>query len=496
MRCACGSGKLYSQCCGNLTAAAFAHADANVTGNFNNYLHDALRRASRHNVSKTLKERAILTYEAIGDIFKINKGKTWDEFRRDISDDQIKAFYCNIAKFWPSDTDLNDLLPNPSNNLRALYVGLHDPRVLIQNIKRYSLYTDEIIVVNPFLNPWAMQPDYNPITAPSQHKLQTIKNVALFMQLYDWIDNDIVLMIPDPGDLNPTLRTQMWDLAMQRWTNEKLKLTKEDKDYFLSLAEIDTRNMMYNLPKKQFVSMLRKYNPQITDSEIDDALRYAENMKKNDPFAPLHDVLIESEDGQLTTLSTGLNLEMGFYVAQLTGSYLFTDVPFRWKEILSTIHHSPEDTVSKHWSPLTKSFQELQFKFLDNVDNQFACRIREQGRLEQFRNLLRKIWTEIGGSTDPEKSHNLARDFADEIQDEYKHAKAEWDKIDQELIKWLGSGAAVAAFSPLVSGTITPAIPLVGFTIHAVTQLLITNKKRRGFKDSVPLSVFLELDRK
>jgi hypothetical protein len=43
------------------------------------------------------------------------------------------------------------------------------------------------------------------------------------------------------------------------------------------------------------------------------------------------------------------------------------------------------------WSPVAKAFQSLEFKFLDTVDVKFANSIREDGRLESFRALLRKF---------------------------------------------------------------------------------------------------------
>jgi len=85
----------------------------------------------------------------------------------------------------------------------------------------------------------------------------------------------------------------------------------------------------------------------------------------------------------------------------------------RWSEILSVSHDSSDQ--ANQWSPLTRAFQELDFKFLDGVSLLFARDMREKGRLEQLRSVLRKIWLEVGGKADGKQSESLARDFGDEL---------------------------------------------------------------------------------
>jgi hypothetical protein len=53
-------------------------------------------------------------------------------------------------------------MPAPDSSLRALYLGENDPEVLVENVFRFSLYADEIVIVNPFKNPhlggWTKEP--------------------------------------------------------------------------------------------------------------------------------------------------------------------------------------------------------------------------------------------------------------------------------------------------------------------------------------------------
>ena len=131
---------------------------------------------------------------------------------------------------------------------------------------------------------------------------------------------------------------------------------------------------------------------------------------------------------------TGANLEMGMYICQAIGAFPYTNLKFRWNEILSA--GGKLDSTAQLWSPLTNAFQQLKFKFLDKVDPRFACSIRQDGRLEGFRSYLRRLWAVVGGEADPSRCDVLARDFGDELTQAFNEAKAEWDAIDRELLKW------------------------------------------------------------
>jgi hypothetical protein len=51
-----------------------------------------------------------------------------------------------------------------------------------------------------------------------------------------------------------------------------------------------------------------------------------------------------------------------------------------WRWIIEA--HDQLSETARMWSPFTKAFQALDFRFLNNVDPEFAQRIRDEGRLE------------------------------------------------------------------------------------------------------------------
>jgi hypothetical protein len=187
------------------------------------------------------------------------------------------------------------------------------------------------------------------------------------------------------------------------------------------------------------------------------------------------------------------------YICQTIGAFPYTNFRYRWKEILGA--REQFDPTAETWTPLTKAFQSLDFKFLDHVSPEFACEMREEGRLGGFRAYLRKIWREVGGSPEPSKAESLARDFSDELTDSYQQAKKEWAEIDLDLLKYFGGGAVASgivagAESAFSDGKLSLALPAAGFVLNSVVQLIQARIKRRNFRNSVPMSAFIDLEQK
>ena len=74
------------------------------------------------------------------------------EIKKSISRDHIKEVFKLMAWLWPPDTKVLELLPKPEDKLRSLYLGWMRPESVLQSVVRHSLYCDEILVKNPFVN--------------------------------------------------------------------------------------------------------------------------------------------------------------------------------------------------------------------------------------------------------------------------------------------------------------------------------------------------------
>ena len=103
--CPCGSGRKYKKCC----------------------LNRQLTSQPSSLSSRSIKERNLILLSAIWDIFGFSKGKSWDDVRREMSNDQIRELYRVVGWLWSLDTDIISLLPKPDSKLRGFYMGETKP---------------------------------------------------------------------------------------------------------------------------------------------------------------------------------------------------------------------------------------------------------------------------------------------------------------------------------------------------------------------------------
>jgi hypothetical protein len=240
-------------------------------------------------------------------------------------------------------------------------------------------------------------------------------------------------------------------------------------------------------PKKHHERVAREIYPEMSDEDLQKLLEYIEHERLSDPLLP--NVTIDRMPAQMMAARMGANLEMGMYICQATDAFPYTNVKFRWSELMGAMDKF--DATSHVWSPLTNAFQQLRFKFLDKVDPGFACSIRRDGRLEGFRSYMRKLWNAVGGEPDLSKSEMLARDFRDELTQAYNQAQSEWCAIDRDLLKW----AVPTVGGALVSGAFSLALPVAGFAVAGIGEIIQAEMKRREFRRKVPMSVFIDLER-
>jgi hypothetical protein len=83
-------------------------------------------------------------------------------------------------------------------------------------------------------------------------------------------------------------------------------------------------------------------------------------------------------------------------------------------------------------------------KILNNVSLNAALTLRQENRLEALRHFFHRVWKSC---RDPEDySEANALNLTAELDEHIREAKSEWDKIDQDLIKWFGApGAAITS---------------------------------------------------
>ena len=192
--CGCGSGRTFKKCCSGVSQSERPPWDV-----------------------FSIRERNLMFANAVLDILGLNKGKTWTDVRRNLSDEQVKRIHEVLEALWPKDTNLAQLLPRPDIRVsRATFAGIIDPRTIGATVVGWLMYFDEIVFLNPFTNPSYIKPEFSPIDSPAQHKAQTLRNVMLLLNVMPFIDAGVLHMVPDPADVNADFRNIMWSMAKER----------------------------------------------------------------------------------------------------------------------------------------------------------------------------------------------------------------------------------------------------------------------------------------
>ena len=446
--CGCGSGRKFKKCCLNKSED---------------------RRPTWEVLS--IRERNLALYDGIIDILGLNKGKTWNEVRRELSDDQVKRVHQLYGYLWPVDTDFLSLLPKPDDELRALYTGIVDPRVIPIFALGFSPYFDEIIIQHPFVNPATVKPEFSPTESPHQYKQQTLKNVLLLFTLMPFIETGFVNFIPDPCFFDQHLHKQMFDMAKER--SQNIEIEEHEVEMLDALQKEDIQRTLRSLPKEYQKIQISQAMPDLDAEKIEAVLEYMESEREEDPFALLQDDVIGGKNGgQLTMMSMAPNFEISFFIAQITGAILLTDSPYRWSEIRSARNQAIE-AANNRWEDLTNLVNKLDFYANANPETSF--RLRSEDKFRDIRKALGELVSAVKNDENEPDSRLVERLTNDILIAHEKYSNQ--NENCQEEHGFIGK--------------ISCLIPDGGFAHNNVQRLLLTSGSTIHL-NQVPMAIFVE----
>jgi hypothetical protein len=374
--CGCGSAYAFKDCCQPLSASE--RPSWKVYG---------------------LRERNLMFCNAVKGILGLSDGASWQDVRRNLSDEQVKDVHLAFAGLWPEDTDLASLLPRPNPKvLRSVYMGFSDPRTVEATVLGWLPFVDEIVLVNPFFLGTRIKPEFSPIESPTGHKMQTLKNVMLLLVLEPFIRAGLVHLVPDPVEVSAQLGHHVREVLTQR--TDGWKPPKGGLSRFLKLAEEETRRVIWMLPEAYQRSFIADRIPEADAEMTDQLIAYFKRQAEADPYTLLQP-LPAGEDGAQNQVFKGLSLEAALYVASLTGSIIHVDTEAHWAQLLKDAQ--PGGTLSQSkWEPVRRALSEISFPV--ELDSQRVAERMASGNFPPIRSLLRRLAESVsaqGSGVDP-----------------------------------------------------------------------------------------------
>jgi hypothetical protein len=427
---------------------------------------------------------------------QLNDGepKSLIDYKKAFTAGAIREIYESIHELWPPDLDITAALSKNAEEVSGLYIGDYDLDYITRGLVRHSIYANKILVCDPFIYPRSVRDHFNPILNPAQHRAQTLKNANFWFALRPWIDAGIVEVIRTPGDFDHRLNWESMKRQEDKFANnpalaEALERTKAE----LSARHTDRMGrltLLLGSPDSYLKRLMKELDLESEGFTAADFIEHVQRQRDSDPnfLEPLG----ASSSGQLHMMSSGAGYDMARLTANITNSYLVTDLHSKWREI--EIDRETSNAETKVWSPFAKSVQTAPFKYLNNLALSHALSLREEGRLDSMRAFLFRVWK--AARTTEHLDEENGRLLSEELGQELIKADEEWKKIDIELSKFVAAelGAGLLAAGPLIAAGQGAFVAAAAVTA-GVANLAVSTAKRKSFPDRHPAAFFMKIER-
>jgi hypothetical protein len=446
------------------------------------------------------------------------------QIREKVADSDVHLFVERVNNLWNSRSDLLSQMPKKEDlKFRALYFGSPDMFSTVNLLARYSLYCDQIVVIDPFSVFRGMNPKskHTPFQEPQAWVRQIVRDGVYLCSIKNWIRSDLVFATPFPLSFHDPLRQKHIEMMRasldkmpsERWdeiihdTIETQFYTQFTPDELSAMepASSDFESLRRLVEDEEWWGRVSRYLPGMSKETVVQAF---ENMKRRKREINSAAKQLEKEprryewalkrqfESRMNVFGSGMNLLDARWFAERTGSHLVTDRRSIWNEILAGETEEKErqsESLKRSLSGLAEAFQKLEFYFLNDIPLSFALQIREENRLVGFRTFLRNFWNEMRRQDQSEAQRlTTVQEFRDKLDVQYQQFKAEFDEIRKAVVSKIGL-AGVSGAGAVLSGSIGLGLGIaaIGFLASA-----LTDEGKKQTKHGQALSIFLDLERR
>jgi hypothetical protein len=500
--CYCGADRKYKKCCERVE--------------------DERRRGPRHYEHLSIKDTVLEEIRSFKEIFGVKLTDDELDVFNYIADSDVLLFVERVRNLWGSKADLLSRMPTKADlRFRALYFGNPDILSTVNLLARYSLYCDQIIVIDPLSIFHGMSRTFrhSPFQEPQAWVREIVRNGVYLSSLEEWIRNDLIFATAFPLSFHDPLKqkhvaemkAKFDQMSLDKW-DEIVRDTIEAQFYSeFTPAELSTME-----PAKADMELIRRLAeddkwwdrirtqmPEVTREKVVDTLKSMKRRKEeiNRTIARLQQeprryewALQRQFEPRMNVFGSGMNLLDAKWFAEITGSHLVTDRRTVWNEILADEPEQKKEQSEKLKEPmsaLAEAFQKLEFYFLNDVPLDFALQIRKENRLVGFRTYLRDFWNKIcrEGQTEEQRLATI-QEFQDNLGAQYQQFKNEFAEIRKTVVGKIAVAGASGA-GAILSGQLT-----LGLFSLGVLASAWPDEAKRQTKHAQALSVFLDLERR
>ena len=430
-------------------------------------------------------------YDFLNESFDLKKYRKWDELAKSITLLKVKRTYRVFAKLFPLKYSYFSELEKSKESFSSIHYGTIKANRIIDEVVRFSLYSEKIIVFHPLQNPSVTNQKIDPRRNPKYWLPDFLDSLYFYIVIQKWVKAGIIKLIVNPYEYDLELRDKL-----DKQAEERLKKSNREeyfdigKDHVINdLAE--TFAITYKHRKKDYIieSLLKMNNPRFKESEAHDfANRIIEAIPRVNPLYDQLGINLGGS-GMLSTTKGGGPLESLLLISETSGANIYTPSEMSW-------HQMKDYGLDEFWLKVNHLYSRIPLNFLNNVDTNFALELRLEDRLSGVRQELRKIYSELKTLKIEDFSESKIKLIQEGFLEEIKKAEAEWTTIKKqaEISRkyWLGANVGLPF--------LTNEFSILPMAVGSIAWLYMNEKsaknKQKLFEAKNPISVYVNLKNK
>ncbi len=428
-------------------------------------------------------------YDFLNQTFDLKKCKTWNDVSQNVTLLKVKRTYRVFAKLFPRKVDYTSELKNIQSSFSSIHFGTLKAQTIINEVVRFSLYADKIIVFHPLQNPSVTNQTIDPRRNSKYWLPDFLDALYFYIVIQKWVKAGIVKLIINPCEYDLELRDKTDSQARNR-------LLSADSEEVFENGMDSAQNEMaekfaifsQNKSKDQIIDdILNLENPIFTQKEAEefsDKILYA--ITKINPLYEKIDKSLYHKGGMLYPTKGGGSLEAMLHIANASGGNIYTPSDTNWAQMKSI-------GINDFWSKTNHLYSKIPLNFLNNVDTNFALKLREEEKLAGVRQQMKKIYNELSSIDINELSESKIKFIQEGFLEEIKKAEGEWKTITKQVElsrkQWLSANVGL----PIIMNEFS----IVPLAIGSISWLYNNEKKAKlnmeNYKLKNPISVYVDL---
>ncbi|RZK72824.1 MAG: hypothetical protein EOO92_19555 [Pedobacter sp.] len=272
-------------------------------------------------------------FDFLEDTFNIKKSKNWEDIAKSITIVKMKRTYRVFAELYPRKFDYLNELKKAHTDFSTLHWGNLRGSNIIQDVSRFSLYSEKIIVFHPLQNPAVTNPNIDPGRNPKKWIPDFLEALYFYIVIQKWVRSGIVKIIINPIDYDFELGNNFFKMTTDRINSVGTgKLFAEQKDETTDAMAYQFAHAFKGSKEKVIADLLALGNPILEHEEATDL---AERMINQREFLnPLYNNLnIPMTGGMIFSSKGGGSMEAIQMLAEATGSSIFTPDKGNWGQL-------------------------------------------------------------------------------------------------------------------------------------------------------------------